>query len=81
MNGVAAIDVAVDGQALTSIPLADTSTFSVAWDTTQVADGSHVLTITALDIAGNSSTPVTMIVEVANLPGSFPMTLHPHGVK
>ncbi|MEE2902595.1 MAG: Ig-like domain-containing protein [Myxococcota bacterium] len=67
MNGVAAIDVAVDGQALTSIPLADTSTFSVAWDTTQVADGSHVLTITAIDIAGNSSTPVTMIVEVANL--------------
>lgn len=66
-NGVASIDIAVDGVALTSLPLSDTSTFSVTWDTTQVADGTHVLSITAVDIAGLASTPAVLVVEVANL--------------
>jgi len=67
--GIASINIAVDGQPLVTIPrtLTDTSTFAVTWDTTQVTDGAHLLSITAIDIAGLSSTPVALMVDVANL--------------
>lgn len=66
-NGVAAINITVDGQMIATLPLADTSTFSLTWDTTSVVDGSHLLSITAVDIAGLASAPVAIMIDVANL--------------
>src|SRR4029079_1090191 len=45
-----------------------TSPYAVSWDTTTAAAGTHGLTATARDAAGNGATPSTLSVPVNNPP-------------
>ena len=63
--GVASVRFLRDGIALGSPDT--TSPYSIGWDTTTSANGSHVLAATAFDAAGNSTT-VTVTVTVSNPP-------------
>ncbi|NEN05937.1 DUF1929 domain-containing protein [Diaminobutyricibacter tongyongensis] len=62
--GVASVAFALDGSplgsALTSTP------YSLPWDTTSAVGGSHTLTATATDAAGNTATSAPVTVTVAN---------------
>ena len=62
--GVAGVQFKVDGQSLGGE--ASSSPYSVTWNTTTVADGSHVLTVVARDAAGNTKTSAPVPVTVAN---------------
>src|SRR5439155_1309263 len=62
--GVAGVQFKLDGANLGG---EDTSsTYSVNWDTTTVANGSHTLTAVARDAAGNQTTATTLSVMVSN---------------
>src|SRR5438105_1413448 len=67
--GVAGVQFLVDGTKLgaelTSSP------YSVPWDTTTVADGSHALTAVARDAAGNTTTSVAVPVQVSQTATRF----------
>jgi hypothetical protein len=67
--GVAGVQFKLDGHNLGSED--SSSPYSVAWDTTTVANGSHELTAVARDAAGNSNTSPAESVMVAN-PGPGP---------
>ncbi|MBI4168787.1 MAG: Ig-like domain-containing protein [Acidobacteria bacterium] len=60
--GVAGVQFFVDGSALGSEDTA--APYSASWDTTTVANGSHSLTATARDAAGNSRTSTAVTVTV-----------------
>ena len=63
-SGVAAVTFFVDGL---QVDNADTiSPYSINWNTTTVADGSHTLTAVARDAAGNTTTSAPVTVIVAN---------------
>lgn len=63
-TGVASVQFQLDGAALGA---ADTSApYTVSWDTTDVANGSHLLTATASDAAGNQTTSASVTVSVTN---------------
>jgi hypothetical protein len=62
--GVVGVQFKLDGENLGTEDLA--SPYSINWDTTQVADGSHVLSAVARDAAGNTRTSTTRTVTVAN---------------
>ncbi|WP_028065248.1 N,N-dimethylformamidase beta subunit family domain-containing protein [Solirubrobacter soli] len=64
--GVAGVTLKVDGAALGTELTA--SPYTRAWDTFTVANGSHTLTATARDAAGNSTTSAPVVVTVNNLP-------------
>ena len=49
------------------------SPFSVSWDTTVIANGSHALTAIARDAAGNSTTSTPVTVSVSNSVSSVPL--------
>jgi len=59
-SGVASVAFYLDGTTL--IATDTTASYSVSWNTTKVALGTHVLTAVATDVAGNStvSAPVTV---------------------
>jgi hypothetical protein len=62
-SGVAGVRFELDG---TDLGAEDTtSPYSTSWDTTTASDGTHVLTATARDAAGNQAT-AAIAVEVAN---------------
>ena len=62
--GVVGVQFKLDG---TNLGAEDTSSpYSVSWNTTTVADGSHTLTAVARDAAGNITTSATRTVTVAN---------------
>src|SRR5438445_11251034 len=62
--GVAGVQFLVDGTNLSS---EDTSSpYSVSWNTTTVGNGSHTLTATARDAAGNRTTSSPVTVTVSN---------------
>jgi hypothetical protein len=62
--GVTGVRFLVDGVA---IGAEDTSApFEASWNTTALANGSHVLTAVARDAAGNQSTSQSLVVTVAN---------------
>jgi carbon monoxide dehydrogenase subunit G len=61
--GVTRVEFFVDGVLVGSDA---TAPYSVAWDTTQYADGSHTLTARAFDAAGNQATSAAVSVTVAN---------------
>ncbi len=67
-SGVAGVQFKVNGVNLagedSSVP------YSVQWNTTAVPNGSHSLTATARDRAGNNGTSATIIVTVANITDS-----------
>ena len=67
-NGVAGVQFKLDG---TSIGAEDTATpYSMSWDTTTVANGSHTLTAVARDSAGNTTTSTAVVVTVSNAGGT-----------
>ena len=62
--GVAGVQFVLDGTNLSS---EDTSSpYSVSWDTTTATNGAHVLTATARDAAGNTTTSGPVSVNVSN---------------
>ena len=62
--GVAYVQFMVNGQ---NLGAADTATpYSVAWNTTQVANGSYTLSAVARDAAGNQTTSSSITVTVSN---------------
>ncbi len=78
--GVAAVQFQLDGAnlgaQLTSAP------YSTGWNTTQTANGSHVLTAIAVDAAGNRTVSSGVTVTVNNSSGrtyttNFPLTENP----
>lgn len=60
---VASVEFYVDGNLVGSDA---GSPFSIPWDTTQVTDGSHALTVIAHDSANNTGTSPTVTVNVDN---------------
>ncbi len=61
--GVASVSLSVDG----SILATDTaSPFSFSWNTASLINGTHTLTATAKDAAGNSATSAALTVMVSN---------------
>jgi hypothetical protein len=64
--GVAGVQFKLDGADLggenTSAP------YSVSWDTTTVANGSHTISAVARDVAGNQATTAPVTIEVNNVP-------------
>jgi hypothetical protein len=61
--GVASVQFFLDG----ALAAEDaTAPYSVSWDTTTATNGSHTLTATARDAAGNSATSVAVTVTVSN---------------
>ena len=62
--GVAGVQFLVDGANLGAEDSA--SPYSVSWDTTGVANGSHILAARARDAAGNATTSSPITVTVAN---------------
>jgi hypothetical protein len=63
--GVSGVQFKLDGANLGTEDV--TSPYSVSWDTTAVANGSHTLTAVARDAAGNSATSVAVSVTVSNV--------------
>jgi subtilisin family serine protease len=61
-TGVTSVTLSVDG---TPLATAGASPYAFVWDTTAVANGSHVLTATASDAAGNSAS-CSLTVNVNN---------------
>lgn len=67
-GGVAAVQFKVDG---VNVGAEDTAApYSVVWNTTGVANGSHTVVAIARDAAGNSATSESVTVSVANDQGS-----------
>jgi len=62
--GVAGVQFQLDGVKLGAE--VTTQPYTVAWNTTAAADGTHVLTAVARDAAGNLATSVRVSVSVAN---------------
>ena len=68
--GVAGVQFKLDGNNLGSVITA--APYSVAWDTTTVGNGSHVLTAVAQDTSNNVATSATVTVTVSNTPPPVP---------
>ncbi|HLA71165.1 MAG TPA: Ig-like domain-containing protein [Steroidobacteraceae bacterium] len=69
--GVVGVQFKVDG---TNLGAEDTtSPYSVQWNTTTAAPGSHQLTAVARDLAGNSATSAPAVVTVNNADGTAPV--------
>jgi hypothetical protein len=60
---IASVEFLVDG---TSVGMATTSAYTVNWDTTKVANGSHALTAKATDSMGDTGTTPAINVTVQN---------------
>ena len=72
--GVAGVQFYLDGATLGAEDTA--GPYSVSWDTTRVANGSHALTAIARDAAGNRTTSATVTVTVSNtIPDTTPPTV------
>jgi chitinase len=68
--GVAGVQFKLDGANLGAEDT--TSTYGITWDTTAASNGSHALTATARDAAGNTATSASINVTVSNSGGSCP---------
>jgi hypothetical protein len=64
--GVVGVQLKVDGANVGSE--VTSSPYSITWDSTGVADGSHTVTAVARDAAGNTTTSSTVTVTVHNTP-------------
>src|SRR5437773_12490385 len=64
--GVVGVQFLLDGAALGAEDT--TSPYSVSWSTTNSSNGSHTLTATARDAAGNRTTSAGVTVTVSNAP-------------
>jgi acyl carrier protein len=66
-GGIAGVRFLVDG---TQIGPEDTAApYAATWDTTRVADGTHMITAVARDVAGNTATSAAIGVTVSNTSG------------
>jgi len=65
--GVVGVQFELDGAALGTED--KTAPYSIAWDSTSVANGSHTLTAVARDAAGNKTTATPVTVTVSNSSG------------
>jgi hypothetical protein len=63
-GGIAGVQFKVDGANLAAEKT--TAPYSITWDTTQTANGSHLLTAVARDSAGNLTTSPAVTVTVSN---------------
>ena len=61
--GIDHVDFIVDG---TTVSTATSSPYSVAWNSSTVADGTHSVTARAVDFAGNSTTSAAVSISVTN---------------
>ena len=68
--GVAGVQFLVDNNALGAEDT--TSPYSVTWNTTTVANGTHTLTARARDAAGNTATSAPVTITVANVAAAPP---------
>jgi glutamine amidotransferase PdxT len=64
--GVAGVQFILDGTNLGAE--VTTAPYTISWNTTTVADGSHTLTAKARDAAGNTTTSSAVVVTVQNTP-------------
>ena len=64
MSGVAGVQFLLDNNALGAEDT--TAPYSVSWNTTTAANGTHTLTARARDITGNTATSAPVTVTVAN---------------
>lgn len=71
--GVAGVQFQLDGVNLDSEDT--TAPYSVSWDTTTAPDGSHTLTATARDAAGNQATSAAVSITVSNASDATPPTV------
>jgi beta-glucanase (GH16 family) len=71
--GVSGVQFKVDGSNVGSQDT--TSPYSVTWNSTGVANGSHTITAVASDAAGNSTTSSSVSVTVSNAPDTTPPTV------
>ena len=73
-NGVAQVEFFVDGSSI-GVGSNSGGSWSTSWNTTTVADGSHTLTATATDTAGQAASD-SVSVTVDNVADPPPATLH-----
>jgi methionine-rich copper-binding protein CopC len=70
---VGGVQFLLDGQPLSA---ADTAApYSISWDTRKAANGNHVLSVQAFDMAGNTTTSSTVTVTVSNPQDTVPPTV------
>lgn len=80
--GVSSVSLSLDGALLTTL---STSPYSYSWNTTNTTDGTHTLTATATDAAGNTSSNSIMVsknttvttLPSSTLPASYNMQMPP----
>jgi hypothetical protein len=76
--GIAGVQFQLDGANLGAEVIA--SPYSISWDTTKSANGSHTLTAIARDAAGNKTTSAAVTVSVSNaLPANLVVLLQDAG--
>src|SRR5206468_507702 len=68
--GVVGVQFLLDGSPLGAEDT--TAPYSVAWDTTAAANGTHTLAARARDAAGNTATAAAVTVTVNNVPDTTP---------
>jgi len=71
--GVASVQFKLDGANLGGASSA--APYSVTWDSTSVANGTHSLTAVASDAAGNQTTAPTATITVSNSPNSTNLSI------
>ncbi len=72
-EGVASVSFAVDGNALGAADVDGSDGWSTGWDTRTVANGTHTLTASATDTAGQQTTSLSVSVVVGNTDGTLTM--------
>ncbi len=64
--GITTVDFFVDGALVGTVTAGTFTNFSASWDTLQFANGGHVLTARAHDVAGNTTVSAPVTVTVSN---------------
>ncbi len=70
-RGVASVTIGVDS----TTPATVASPYTLSWDTTKVANGTHTLSATAKDTSGNSSTARVTVMVSNPVPDTIPPTV------